>query len=98
MSASMVLDAAVETQPDSSGRQILGQAFASFNEVADSLERSYAQLQNEVERLRRELESSNRNLSRCLEDNQTMRRHLDRILNALPCGVLVTGANGKISL
>jgi signal transduction histidine kinase len=78
--------------------QFLLQAFRSFAEAADSLERSYGQLRSEVARLHGELEQSNAGLQRSLEENRQMRHHLDRILDGLPCGVLVAGADGGITL
>ena len=76
--------------------QFLLRAFRSFSEAAGSLERSYARLREEVERLRLELEISNRDLARSLEENRNMREHLDRILEGLPCGVLVVSTAGQI--
>lgn len=67
----------------------LAQAFASFTQAAMSLERSYSQLHHEVTRLRQELQETNRDLAASLEENQRMRQRLDRILQGLPCGVLV---------
>jgi two-component system, sensor histidine kinase FlrB len=49
----------------------LAVAFASFNEAAGSLEKSYAQLQREVMRLRAQLEQANRELER---ERETARR------------------------
>jgi two-component system, sensor histidine kinase FlrB len=77
--------------------QFLLQAFHSFAEASDSLERSYGMLRSEVERLHAELRQSNAGLARSLEENREMRGHLDRILDGLPCGVLVARANGTIS-
>jgi two-component system sensor histidine kinase FlrB len=76
----------------------LTRAFASFTQAAASLERSYVQLQAEVGRLRHELEDTNRDLASSLEENHRMRQHLNRILQGLPCGVLVTDAAGQVSL
>ncbi|MGD0271889.1 MAG: ATP-binding protein [Candidatus Sulfotelmatobacter sp.] len=78
--------------------QFLLQAFRSFAEAADSLERSYGRLRSEVARLHGELEQSNAGLASSLEENRRMREHLDRILDGLPCGVLVVKGNGAISL
>jgi two-component system, sensor histidine kinase FlrB len=78
--------------------QFLLQAFRSFAEAADSLERSYGRLRSEVARLHGELEQSNAGLQRSLEENRQMRHRLDRILDGLPCGVLVAGADGGITL
>ena len=83
--------------PASGDEQFLLQAFTSFAEAAGSLERSYSLLRAEVGRLRQELEESNGGLARSLEENRTMRQHLDRILEGLPCGVLVVADNGEIS-
>ena len=77
--------------------QFLLRAFRSFSETAGSLERSYARLREEVERLRVELEISDRDLARSLEENRKMREHLDRILAGLPCGVLVVSPGGQIT-
>ena len=63
--------------------QFLLRAFRSFAEAAGSLEHSYGLLRAEVERLRRELESSNSDLALSLEENRGMRVHLDRILEWL---------------
>jgi signal transduction histidine kinase len=77
--------------------QSLRHAFRSFAHAAASLERSYDQLRAEVERLRRELEQSNAELARSVEENRSMRAHLDRILEGLPCGVLVVTGAGEIA-
>ncbi len=78
--------------------QFLLQAFHSFAEAADSLERAYGSLRSDVARLHSELAQSNAGLARSLAENRQMRRHLDRILDGLPCGVVVARANGAISL
>jgi two-component system sensor histidine kinase FlrB len=74
------------------------QAFRSFAGAAASLERSYGLLRSDVARLNGELQESHKGLERSLEENRRMRLHLDRILDGLPCGVLVARADGKISL
>jgi PAS domain S-box-containing protein len=47
--------------------------------------------------LRLELEVSNRDLACSLEENRNMQEHLDRILEGLPCGVLVVSESGRIA-
>jgi signal transduction histidine kinase len=76
----------------------LAAAFASFTEVASSLERSYTGLQQEVGRLRRELEVANGELVESLEENRRSRCHLDQLLEVLPCGVLELTAEGRVLL
>src|SRR5271157_2917030 len=75
----------------------LARAFASFTEAAGSLERTYGQLQGQVAHLRQELEVTNRDLGTSLEENHRMRERLRRILEGLPCGVLVIEAGARIS-
>src|SRR4030088_2336786 len=83
--------------PIAEKEQFLLQAFSSFAEAANSLERSYGRLRAEVTRLSKDLEESNSGLVRSLEENRRMRQHLDRVLEALPCGVLVVADGGEIS-
>ena len=88
----------VLTAPQEESEQFLLRAFRSFAEASSSLERSYGMLRSEVERLHAELARSNAGLARSLEENRAMRRHLDRTLEGLPCGVLVAETDGAISL
>jgi len=75
----------------------LARAFASFTEAAGSLERTYGQLQAQVGHLRQELEVTNRDLAISLEENHRIRERLRRIVEGLPCGVLVIEADARIS-
>jgi signal transduction histidine kinase len=84
--------------PVSFEERSLVRAFALFTDAAASLERSYSHLQAEVARLRRELEASHRELSDSLEQHRRTRQHLDRILEGLPCGVLVMEPSGQFSI
>jgi signal transduction histidine kinase len=86
-----------ENRNQGEDEQFLLHAFRSFAEAAGSLERAYGSLRAEVERLRLDLEDRNRDLARSLADNRNMRDHLDRILEGLPCGVLVITKDGSIS-
>jgi two-component system sensor histidine kinase FlrB len=76
----------------------LARAFASFTEAAGSLERTYGQLQGQVAHLRHELEVTNRDLASSLDENHRIRERLRRILEGLPCGVLVLEAGAQISI
>lgn len=62
--------------PGSAGRALgqaaLAEAFRDFNQAAGVLERSYAGLQEEVARLRRELQGKNRVLARREEENRRL--------------------------
>jgi len=67
----------------------LAKVLDSFTHAANALQTSYSRLQGEVAKLRFQLEQTNRELSKSLEDNQRMRTFLGRVLESLPCGVLV---------
>ena len=84
--------------PGLADEQFLLRAFRSFSEAAATLEASYGSLRGEVERLRRELEASNRDLAVSLEENRSIRSHLDRILETIPCGVLALAGDQSVSL
>jgi two-component system, sensor histidine kinase FlrB len=98
MAALPQLQPAIEIVPPSAVEASLVRAFASFTEAAASLERSYSELQTEVARLRPALDQTNRDLAASLEENHRVRQHLKSILEGLPCGVLVTEADGSVSI
>jgi two-component system sensor histidine kinase FlrB len=76
----------------------LVRAFATFTQAADSLEKSYGQLQAEVARLGGELERANCELTRSVEENARVRGFLAQILEGLPCGVLVFDAERRLRI
>lgn len=84
-----------EAKSRAAARENLTRAFVTFTQAAGSLEKSYSQLQAEVSRLHRELHGANRELERSLEENARVRGYLSRVLESLPCGVIVTGDQGK---
>jgi two-component system sensor histidine kinase FlrB len=83
---------------DASAKRSLAQAFQTFTTAADSLARFYGQLQAEVLRLRLDLDRTNQDLAASLEENAQMRRYLARILEGLPCGVLVVDRRGVLRM
>jgi signal transduction histidine kinase len=76
----------------------LKRAFLTFTQAAGSLEHSYTQLQTEVGRLHQELQRANVQLDRSLEENARVRGYLSRVLESLPCGVLVAGSDGRTQI
>jgi nitrogen fixation/metabolism regulation signal transduction histidine kinase len=70
----------------------------TFTQAAGSLEKSYTQLQGEVARLHRELQCANSELERSLEENARVRAYLSRVLEGLPCGVLVVSVDGNLQI
>ena len=79
-------------------QESLTRAFLTFTQAASSLERSYTQLQAEVARLHQELQRTNSELDRSLEENARVRGYLSRVLENLPCGVLVVSAEGQTQM
>jgi two-component system sensor histidine kinase FlrB len=83
--------------PEREDERSLVEAFRSFTAVSSSLEHSYRQLQEDVETLRCELQAKNGDLEYSLNENRSMREHLDHILQSLPCGVLVVTKDERIT-
>jgi two-component system sensor histidine kinase FlrB len=81
-----------------SAQENLTRAFMTFTQAAGSLEKSYTQLQAEVARLHRELQCANSELERSLEENTRVRAYLSRVLEDLPCGVLVVSVDGTLQI
>jgi signal transduction histidine kinase len=76
----------------------LSEAFSSFITAANALEQSYSDLQEEVARVRLELQESNCDLERSLRENERMSAWLSGIVESLPCGVIVLDAAGTPKL
>jgi two-component system sensor histidine kinase FlrB len=73
----------------------LSEGFSSFISAANVLERSYRSLQEEVGRLRLELQESHADLARSLREKEQMRTYLSCIVESLPCGVMVLDDTGR---
>jgi hypothetical protein len=76
----------------------LTRAFTTFTQAAGSLEKSYLQLQGEVARLHQELRRANAELEKTLEENARVRTYLARVLESLPCGILVVNGEGRTQI
>ncbi len=88
----------MEVQGRVAAQENLTRAFMTFTQAAGSLEKSYTQLQAEVARLHRELQCANSELERSLEENARVRTYLSRVLEDLPCGVLVVSNEGALQI
>lgn len=84
--------------PQTTAQENLARAFLTFTQAAGSLEKSYTQLQAEVGRLHGELQRTNCELERSVEENAKVRGYLSQVLENLPCGVLVVGGQEKIEM
>jgi len=97
-STRQIRDSDSEVKPCGADPRLLARAFATFTEAAGSLEKSYAQLQGEVSKLRADLEHANAKLSRSLDENARARAFLTQVLDKLPCGIVVSRSDGRIRL
>jgi signal transduction histidine kinase len=88
----------MEVKGREAAQESLTRAFLTFTQAAGSLEKSYTQLQGEVARLHRELQCANSELERSLEENARVRAYLSRVLEDLPCGVLVVSLDGSLQI
>ena len=98
MNCSSHLDPRI-TQPGVAQPELLHltDAFSEFISASARLEGSYASLQLEVTRLSHELAERNAALEASLAENERMHRALQRIVESMPCGVLVVDADGIVS-
>lgn len=80
------------------GAGFLADAFSEFISAANRLEDSYRELQKEVVQLRTELEERNAALQSSLAENERMRMALQRIMDSLPCGVIVVQPDRSIAM
>ncbi|MBI2841066.1 MAG: hypothetical protein HYX75_22325 [Acidobacteria bacterium] len=78
--------------------RLLVEAFESFTRASGQLESAYRELQKQAESLQLELEEKNRQLEVNLAEKERVKNYLDHILQSLPCGVVVVGADGCVSL
>lgn len=78
--------------------RLLVEAFESFTRASGQLESAYRELQKQTESLQLELEEKNRQLEVNLAEKERVKNYLDHILQSLPCGVVVVGADGCVSL
>lgn len=78
-------------------RDLLQEAFHTFDQAAHTLQQSYSTLTDRIEQMDVELSQSNAALRQQLQENEAMRAHLNGILDSLTTGVLVLDLDGHIT-
>ncbi|MFK8029912.1 MAG: PAS domain-containing sensor histidine kinase [Gammaproteobacteria bacterium] len=78
------------------GKQILEQAFAEFNQQSAQLQNAYDILQGQVGVLTEELAAARSERIKQLAEKERLASRLERLLEALPGGVVVLDGDGKI--
>lgn len=91
-------NAAIAGNGHIAAQENLTRAFLTFTQAAGSLEKSYTQLQAEVARLHLELQKTNSELERTLAENARVRGYLARVVESLPCGVMVVNSAGCLQI
>jgi signal transduction histidine kinase len=76
----------------------LQEAFHLFLSASQKLEQSYEKLKDQTQGLKKELSRKNARLVTSLREKKKLERFLERILQNLPVGILVTDAEGLVSL
>jgi len=77
--------------------QALETAFRMFNQVSSQLTLSYQELQEQVERLNRELGESRGERLRQLAEKERLAERLSQLLDALPAGVLLLDGDARLT-
>lgn len=75
----------------------LESAFQTFNLLSEQLIASYHQLESQVEQLNRELVVAHDERLEQLDETQRLANRLERLLNALPGGVVVLDGKGMVT-
>ncbi|WP_235282028.1 sensor histidine kinase [Methyloterricola oryzae] len=76
--------------------ETLKDAFQVFNELSENLTRSYLDLESQVGRLTAELAAARSERLSTLMEKEKLAIRLQRLLEALPGGVLVTDGKGRV--
>ena len=77
-------------------RSGLDEVMRSFPTILESLRTSYEELQTRARHVEDELCLANRELERKVRELDGLKRHLEAVLESLPCGVVVRGSDGTI--
>ena len=78
-------------------RDLLQEAFHTFDQAAHTLQQSYSTLTDRIEQMDLELSQSNEALRSQLQENEAMRAHLSGILDSLTTGVMVLDQSGRVT-
>lgn len=84
------------TSEPNQDNQLLLEAFRTFNEASEQLEKSYASLQEHTKKLDLELKETNEKLREALLEEERVTLHQRGVLNSLKTGILVVDLEGTI--
>jgi len=76
----------------------LHKSFEDFTRATDRLQTAFDKLGARFEQINRELEEKNRELKKAVAEKETVRNYLERILQSLTTGVIVTDTAGMITM
>jgi signal transduction histidine kinase len=87
-----------QEKKDAGEARLLLEAFEMFTQASGSLEAAFQELQERTRRLSDELAAKNCELKKSLREKEEVQNYLARILESLPCGVLVLNESGDATL
>jgi nitrogen fixation/metabolism regulation signal transduction histidine kinase len=90
--------AAMKHTKEPAEARLLLEAFQMFTQASSSLEGAFQELQARTRRLSEQLAAKNRELKKSLREKEEVQNYLARILESLPCGVLVLDETGAVTL
>jgi two-component system sensor histidine kinase FlrB len=86
----------IQTPENLQKTEQLADAFRVFNEMSEHLSASYQGLEEQVAKLHSELAFAHSERLKTLEEKERLASRLEKILAALPAGVIVLDAAGKV--
>lgn len=84
--------------PGSEEALLLKRSFDEFNSATDRMQEAFNSLEEQFFQINQELERKNRKLERTLREKEELRAYLEKILESLTNGVVVTDSEGRIEL
>ncbi|MBD3610224.1 MAG: PAS domain-containing protein [Gammaproteobacteria bacterium] len=93
-----MLNVAKQNDSDSASNNVeaLQEAFSVFNNLSEQLASSYHDLEDHVDKLKGELEEANTEKLAHYQEKERLADRLNSLLTALPAGVVVLDATGRI--
>ncbi len=83
--------------PDAEESKAFASSYVAFNEALEKLETSHKNLEQHFDALNKELEETNRQLQKSLEDKERLTAYLGNILESLGTGVIAVDPESQVT-
>ena len=90
-------DSKQPTDADQEDAREFATSYVAFNEALAKLETSHKSLEQHFDSLNKELEETNRQLQKSLDDKERLNTYLQNILESLGTGVIAVDSDGSIT-